>query len=126
MLLAYGFLRKVFEVFENYKTSIDMVSTSEVAVSVTIDDNRYLKEIENDLNKFGSIEVDQNQTIICIVGNMLTEQEGVLKKVFDSLGNVSVRMVSFGGSRNNISLLVDTSLKEKVLNLLNENLFGLS
>ena len=126
MLLAYGFLRKVFEVFENYKTSIDMVSTSEVAVSVTIDDNRFLTEIENDLKKFGSIEVDQNQTIICIVGNQLTDQEGVLKKVFESMEKISVRMVSFGGSRNNISLLVDTSLKEKVLTLLNESLFGLS
>ena len=125
MLLAYGFLRKVFEVFENYKTPIDMVSTSEVAVSVTIDDSRNLKEIENDLKKFGSIEVDQNQTIICIVGNMLTEQEGVLKKVFESLESISIRMVSFGGSRNNISLLVDTSMKEKVLTLLNESLFGL-
>jgi aspartate kinase len=125
MLLAYGFLRKVFEVFEHYKTSIDMVSTSEVAVSVTIDDDRFLTEIETDLKKFGSIEVDKNQTIICIVGNQLTDQDGVLKKVFDSLEKISVRMVSFGGSRNNISLLVDTSLKEKVLNLLNTSLFGL-
>jgi aspartate kinase len=126
MLLAYGFLRKVFEVFENYKTSIDMVSTSEVAVSVTIDDNRFLPDIERDLVKFGSIEVDQNQTIICIVGNMLTEQEGVLQKVFESMEKISVRMVSFGGSRNNISLLVDTAHKEKVLTLLNKSLFGLS
>lgn len=125
MLLAYGFLRKVFEVFEKYKTPIDMISTSEVAVSVTIDDNRFLKEIENELRNLGSIEVDQNQTIVCVVGNMLTEKEGVLKKVFESLGEVSIRMVSFGGSPNNISILVDTSLKEKVLTLLNKGLFGL-
>jgi aspartate kinase len=125
MLLAYGFLRKVFEVFENHKTSIDMISTSEVAVSVTIDDNRYLAEITEELKNLGSIEVDKNQTIICIVGNMLAEKEGVLKFVFDSLPTVPIRMVSYGGSHNNISILVETSQKEKALNLLNEGLFGL-
>jgi aspartate kinase len=125
MLLAYGFLRKVFEVFENHKTSIDMISTSEVAVSVTIDDNRYLAEITEELKNLGSIEVDKNQTIICIVGNMLAEKEGVLKFVFDSLASIPIRMVSYGGSYNNISILVETSQKEKALNLLNEGLFGL-
>jgi aspartate kinase len=125
MLLAYGFLRKVFEVFENHKTSIDMISTSEVAVSVTIDDNRFLNEITEELKKLGSIEIDKNQSIICIVGNMLAEKEGVLKFVFDSLASVPIRMVSYGGSHNNISILVETSEKEKALNLLNEGLFGL-
>lgn len=125
MLLAHGFLRRVFEVFEKNKTSIDMVSTSEVAVSVTIDDNKYLKEIVDELKGFGSIEVDQNQTIICIVGNHLADKEGVLKYVFDSLGNIPIRMVSYGGSYNNISILVDRSYKDKALNLLNEGLFGL-
>jgi aspartate kinase len=125
MLLAYGFLRKVFEVFENHKTSIDMISTSEVAVSVTIDDNRYLNEITEELKNLGSIEIDKNQTIICIVGNMLAEKEGVLKYVFDSLATIPIRMVSYGGSYNNISILVETSQKEKALNLLNEGLFGL-
>jgi aspartate kinase len=125
MLLAYGFLRQVFGVFEKYKTSIDMISTSEVAVSVTIDENKYLNEIVNELKDFGSIDVDKNQTIICIVGNMLAEKEGVLKEVFQTLSTVPIRMVSFGGSNNNISLLVDTSQKEKALNLLNEGLFGL-
>jgi aspartate kinase len=125
MLLAYGFLRKVFEVFENHKTSIDMISTSEVAVSVTIDDNRYLGEITEELKNLGSIEIDKNQTIICIVGNMLAEKEGVLKFVFDSLATIPIRMVSYGGSYNNISILVETSQKEKALNLLNEGLFGL-
>ena len=125
MLLAYGFLRKIFEVFEKYKTPIDMISTSEVAVSVTIDDNRFLTDIEKDLESFGTIEVDKNQTIVCIVGNALTEKEGVLNQVFQSLHSIPVRMVSFGGSPNNISVLVDTSLKEKTLSLLNQGLFGL-
>lgn len=126
MLLAYGFLRKVFEVFEKYKTPIDMVSTSEVAVSVTIDDARALPQIEEELKDLGTIEVDRNQTIICIVGNKLAEKEGVLKQVFSSLAPVNVRMVSFGGSSNNISILLETSNKEKALNLLNEGLFGLN
>jgi len=125
MLLAYGFLRQVFGVFEKYRTPIDMISTSEVAVSVTIDENKHLEEIVRELKDFGSIDVDKNQTIICIVGNGLAEKEGVLKEVFQALSSVSIRMVSFGGSNNNISLLVDTSQKEKALNLLNEGLFGL-
>lgn len=125
MLLAYGFLRRVFEVFERYKTPIDMISTSEVAVSVTIDDNKHLSKILEELNLFGTIEVDDNQTIICIVGNMLSEKEGVLKEVFQSLATVPIRMVSYGGSPNNISILVSTSNKNKALNLLNEGLFHL-
>jgi aspartate kinase len=126
MLLAYGFLRKVFEVFEKYKTPIDMVSTSEVAVSVTIDDAKSLAQIEDELKTLGNIEVDRNQTIICIVGNRLADKEGVLKQVFAALGPVPVRMVSFGGSNNNISILLETSNKDKALNLLNEGLFGIS
>jgi len=125
MLLAYGFLRRVFEIFERYKTPIDMISTSEVAVSVTIDDNRNLTKILEELNLFGTIEVDDNQTIICIVGNMLSEKEGVLKEVFQSLANIPIRMVSYGGSPNNISILVSTSHKDQALNLLNEGLFNL-
>jgi aspartate kinase len=123
MLLAYGFLRKVFEVFEKYKTPIDMISTSEVAVSVTIDDHRFLQEIVAELENFGTIEVTQNQTIICIVGHNLSDKKSVLREVFDSLGEVPVGMVSYGGSHNNISILVETHQKEKALNLLNEGLF---
>lgn len=124
MLLAYGFLRKIFEVFENHQTSIDMISTSEIAVSVTIDDTRALKEIREELEKFGTIEIDEHQTIICIVGHKLSDKPDVLKYIFDSLASIPIRMVSFGGSRNNISLLVETSFKNKALNLLNEGLFG--
>lgn len=126
MLLAYGFLRRVFEIFENNETAIDMISTSEVAVSVTIDDDHALTAIEEELKKLGAIEIDKNQTIICIVGNMLAEKKGVLKLIFDALGEVPVRMVSYGGSRSNISILVETTQKEKVLSLLNEGLFNLS
>jgi aspartate kinase len=125
MLLAYGFLRRVFEVFEKFKTPIDMISTSEVAVSVTIDDHRFLQEIVAELEHFGTIEVDRNLTIICVVGNKLTDKKAVLTEVFDSLPEISVRMISFGGSHNNISILVNTHQKEKALNLLNEGLFHL-
>ncbi|HPW63497.1 MAG TPA: aspartate kinase [Cyclobacteriaceae bacterium] len=125
MLLAHGFLRRVFEVFERYKTSIDMISTSEVAVSLTIDDNKNLTPILDELKTFGTIEVDENQSIICIVGNMLSEKEGVLKEVFQSLATVPIRMVSYGGSQNNISILVETGQKENALNLLNEGIFHL-
>jgi aspartate kinase len=125
MLLAYGFLRRVFEVFEKYKTPIDMITTSEVAVSVTIDDNRFLNELVAELEQFGTIEVSQHQSIICIVGNRLSDKKSVLKEVFDSLADVPVQMVSYGGSHNNISILVETSQKDKALNLLNEGLFHL-
>jgi len=125
MLLAFGFLRRVFEVFEKYKTPIDMISTSEVAVSVTIDDDSHLSEIKGELENFGIIEVDKNQSIICVVGNKLAEKKGVLNDVFQSLADVPVRMVSYGGSHNNISILVDTAQKEKSLKLLNQGLFNL-
>lgn len=125
MLMAYGFLRKVFEVFENHKTSIDMITTSEVAVSLTIDNSQRLSSIENELKKFGTISIDSDQTIICIVGQKITEQPDVLKKIFDSLEGVPVRMVSCGGSTNNVSVLISKEFKEKALNSLNEGLFGL-
>lgn len=125
MLMAYGFLRRVFEVFENHKTSIDMITTSEVAVSLTIDNAAHLQSIEHELRKFGTIEIDRDQTIICIVGQKITEQKGVLKKIFDSLSSIPVRMVSCGGSTNNVTVLVDKQYKELALNALNEGLFGL-
>jgi aspartate kinase len=125
MLMAYGFLRRVFEVFESHKTSIDMITTSEVTVSLTIDNASHLQSIEHELRKFGTIEIDRDQTIICIVGQKITEQKGVLKKIFDSLSSIPVRMVSCGGSTNNVSVLVDKQYKEIALNALNEGLFGL-
>src|SRR5688572_13584168 len=105
MLLAYGFLRKVFEVFEKYRTPIDMITTSEVAVSLTIDNDTHLKEIIKELSVFSSASYEQGQSIISIVGNEVAADGASLKKVFDSLKDVNVRMVSYGGSSHNISLL---------------------
>jgi len=124
MLLAYGFLRKVFEIFEKYKTPIDMITTSEVAVSVTIDDLSHLSQILEELNQFGTVEVDQNQTIICIVGNLVSETKGVLKSVMDSLLPYPVRMVSYGGSRHNVSVLLDSTYKKAALQSLNQGVFS--
>ena len=125
MLLAYGFLRKVFEVFEKYKTSIDMVTTSEVAVSVTIDNDTFLNDIIRELEPFGTTEVDKNQTIISIVGNEIESTNDVMKRLFDAIEEIPVRMVSYGGSPHNVSLLVDGQYKTKTLQLLNKGLFGL-
>lgn len=125
MLLAYGFLRKVFEVFEKYRTSIDMITTSEVAVSVTIDNDVHLAEIINDLKLFGTVEIDTNQSIVSIVGNEITETEDIIHQLFASLVTIPVRMISYGGSRHNISLLIGRSYKEEALQLLNKGLFGL-
>ncbi|MCP9752808.1 aspartate kinase [Ferruginibacter sp. HRS2-29] len=125
MLLAYGFLRKVFEVFEKYKTSIDMITTSEVAVSVTIDNDIYLNEITRELEAYGTVEIDTNQSIVSIVGNEITETKEVMRKLFDAIHDIPVRMVSYGGSRHNISLLIPRSFKDQTLGALNAGLFGL-
>lgn len=123
MLLAYGFLRKVFEVFEQYKTPIDMITTSEVAVSLTTDNSEHLDKIVQDLKQFGIVEVDTDQTIICIVGNLLAEKKGIIKEIFNALADIPVRMVSYGGSRHNISMLINSEYKIKALNDLNHGLF---
>ena len=123
MLLAYGFMRKVFEIFEAYKTPIDMIATSEVAISVTIDETKYLNEIVNELKKFGTVDTDDNLTIICVVGDFIAESKGYALKIFDALQNIPVRMISYGGSLHNISLLIHTSDKKEALISLNEKLF---
>ncbi|MEY3675674.1 MAG: hypothetical protein RJB67_164 [Bacteroidota bacterium] len=125
MLLAYGFLRKVFEVFEKYKTSIDMITTSEVAVSVTIDNDVFLANIVKELEPFGSVEVEKEQSIVSIVGNHIAHTDSVLKKLFNAIDEVPVTMVSYGGSAHNISLLVPTTDRTKTLQLINSGLFGL-
>ncbi|HNA19244.1 MAG: Lysine-sensitive aspartokinase 3 [Bacteroidetes bacterium ADurb.BinA245] len=125
MLLAYGFLRKIFEVFEKYRTPVDMVTTSEVAVSLTIDSAVHLKEIVKELEPFGSIEVDKNQVIISVVGNEISQTEAMVKKLFGSIMNIPVRMVSYGGSPHNISLLVPVEYKNQILQQLNKGMFGL-
>jgi aspartate kinase len=125
MLLAYGFLRKIFEVFEKYRTSIDMITTSEVAVSLTIDNVANLKEIIKELEPFGTVEIDYNQTIISVVGNEIARTEDMVKKLFGSIMNIPVRMVSYGGSPHNISLLVPAEYKIQILQQLNKGMFGL-
>jgi aspartate kinase len=125
MLLAYGFLRKVFEVFEKYKTSIDMITTSEVAVSVTIDTDQFLQQIIKELEPFGTVDIEKEQTIVSIVGNEIAKTDHVLQKLFESLKEIPITMVSYGGSSHNISLLVPCSHKVKTLQLLNSGLFGL-
>ena len=125
MLLAYGFLRKIFEVFEKYRTSIDMITTSEVAVSVTIDSASYLKEIVKELEPFGSIDVEKDHSIVSIVGNEIAQTEIVLEKLFRSISSIPVRMVSYGGSPHNVSLLVPSAYRTQTLQLLNKGLFDL-
>ncbi len=125
MLLAYGFLRKVFEVFEKYRTSIDMITTSEVAVSLTIDNNTYLDDIIRELEPFGTVELDKDQAIVSIVGNEIGKTEHILSKLFESIADIPVRMVSYGGSPHNVTLLVPASYKIQTLQVLNKGIFGL-
>ncbi len=123
MLLAYGFLRKVFEIFESYKTPIDMISTSEVGVSVTIDDGKHVDDIVNDLKKFGTVDVDYKQVIVCIVGDLVADNVGYANKIFSALKGIPIRMISYGGSNFNVSILVDDKNKIDALNALSDNLF---
>lgn len=125
MLLAYGFLRKIFEVFEKHRTSIDMITTSEVGVSLTIDNDTNLSAIIQELEPFGSVEIDANQTIVSIVGNEITETKDVMQQLFTALKDIPIRMVSYGGSSHNISILIPKNYKEQTLQLLNIGLFGL-
>ena len=123
MLLAHGFLRKVFEVFEDYKTPIDLITTSEVAVSLTVDNQNHLENIIRDLEEYGEVEVETNNTIVCVVGNMPFYKVGILKRVVDAIDDIPIRMLSYGGSKFNISLLIDSQYKEETLNRLNERVF---
>lgn len=126
MLLAHGFLKQIFEVFERNKTSIDMVATSEIAVSLTIDDDSNLAPIIAEVSKFGVVEVDENQAIICVVGNNVMYQPGVTQTVLHALDGIPLRMISFGGSKNNISFLVNAEYKSAALRQINKNIFNLN
>ena len=123
MLLAHGFLRRVFEVFERYRTSIDMITTSEVAVSLTIDDTTYLGEITAELGAFGSVEIDVNHTILCGVGVVGAEKHGYAARGLEAVKHIPVRMITNGGSDHNMSLLVKTEEKTEVLRSLHNRLF---
>ncbi len=124
MLMAYGFLRKVFEIFEAYRTPIDMITTSEVSVSITIDNPQYLNEIAKDLRELGSVEVEENLSIVCIVGDFRTERTGSAPEIFEALNTIPLKMISYGGSPNSLSLLIDTKNKTRALRLLSEHLFN--
>ncbi len=123
MLLAYGFLRRVFEIFERYKTPIDMITTSEVAVSLTVDFTDNLDKIVEELHAFGSVELDKDQSIVCVVGDFGPEKHGFASRVLDSLKHIPIRMISYGGSNYNISLLINTQDKTEALRSLHNRLF---
>lgn len=123
MLLAHGFLRRIFEVFERYKTSIDMIATSEVAVSLTIDDTTYLEDIKRELLAFGTVDIDKDQTIICVVGDFGAEKHGYAARVLEAVKHIPIRMISYGGSDHNMSLLVSTRDKVETLRSLHNRLF---
>jgi aspartate kinase len=124
MFMAYGFLKNVFQIFEKYKTPIDMISTSEVAVSLTIDNVANLSQIRAELDQYGTVEVDSDMTIICIVGDIIQEEKGFAPKVFSALDGIPIRMISYGGSRHNISVLVPTLHKKQTLQALSNNLLN--
>jgi aspartate kinase len=123
MLMAYGFLRKIFEIFEAYKTPIDMVTTSEVSVSITIDNPQFITQIAHDLQELGSVDIKQDQTIICIVGDFRPERTGSAPEIFEALNTIPLKMISYGGSPYSISLLINTKDKINALKLLNRYLF---
>ncbi len=124
MLLAYGFLRKVFEIFESYQTSIDMICTSEVGVSVSIDNTKHLNEILDDLKKYGTVTVDRDMCIVCVVGDLEWENVGFEAKALDAMRNIPVRMISYGGSNFNISFLIRECDKKRALQSLSDMLFN--
>lgn len=124
MLMAYGFLKNVFEIFAEFKTPIDMISTSEVAVSITIDNTENLTKIKAELDKFGTVQIDENMSIVCIVGDIIEEEKGFASKVFNALDGIPIRMISYGGSKYNISVLVATLNKKATLQSLSDNLLN--
>lgn len=124
MLMAYGFLRKVFEIFEAHRTPIDMIATSEVSVSLTVDDSQNLDKIVVELEELGHVEVEHDQTIICVVGDFRPETRGSAPEIFQALNTITLKMISYGGSSHSLSLLIDTKNKIEALQQLSKNLFN--
>ena len=124
MLLAYGFVRKVFEIFESWKTPIDMIATSEVAISLTIDSTCHLEDIKKDLTKYGTIEVEESLSIICIVGDCSINNSGLAARALTALEDIPLHMISYGASEHSISLLVKQADKQKALEALSERLLN--
>lgn len=124
MLMAYGFMRRIFEAFEAFRTPIDMITTSEVSVSLTIEDPTFLDEIVKSLSSIGLVEVECNQTIICVVGDFRPDRVGSAPEIFEALNDIPVKMISYGGSENSVSILINTSDKITALRSLSEKLFA--
>jgi len=124
MLLATGFLRKVFEIFESFSTSIDMVCTSEVGVSMSIDNSTHLDEIVDELKKYGTVDIDKDMCIICVVGDLDWSNVGFETLATDAMKKIPVRMISYGGSAHNISFLVKGEDKKRALQSLSDTLFN--
>ena len=124
MLLAHGFLRKVFEIFESYATPIDMICTSEVGVSLSIDDTTHLRNIVDELKKYGTVSVDRDMCIVCVVGNMEWTNTGFEAKALDAMRDIPTRMISYGGSDYNISFLIRAEDKKRALQSLSDHLFN--
>ena len=123
MLMAYGFLRKVFEIFEQYRTPIDMITTSEVAVSLTVDSDKHLDEIVAELEKLGTIEIERNNSIVCVVGRMEHGDAGLAARVFESIRKIPIKMISYGASHRSLAILIATEQKKQTLQSLNDGLF---
>ena len=123
MLLATGFLRKVFEIFETYHTSIDMVTTSEVGISMSIDNTSRLSEITEELRKYGTVVIDHNMCIICVVGDLRMQNTGIESLVTEAMKDIPIRMISYGGSDHNISFLIHEDYKQQALQALSDRLF---
>ena len=124
MLLATGFMRKVFETFENHRTPIDVVTTSEVGVSVTIDSTKHLEEIVDDLKKYGTVTVDRDLVIVCVVGDLEWDNVGFEARIIHALKDIPIRMISYGGSNYNVSLIIKASDKQRALQALSDQLFN--
>ena len=124
MLLAHGFLKKLFDIFDKYETAVDVITTSEVAVSLTIDKGEHLNKIVGELSEYGEIYVEKDQCIIAVVGNFIAEEKGTASKIFNALDDVPLRMISYGGSMHNVTLLVHSKHKKQTLNALNDSLFN--
>ena len=126
MLLATGFMRKVFETFENHRTPVDMVTTSEVGISVTIDNPKHLEEIVDDLKRYGTVTVDRDLIIVCVVGDLSWQHLGLEVRIISALRDIPIRMISYGGSNYNLSLLIPAADKTRTLRALSRHLFDAS
>ncbi len=124
MLLAYGFLRRVFEIFEKYRTPIDMITTSEVAVSLTIDDNTHVEAIVEELSELGNASYERGNSIICVVGKIEHETPGLVADILDSIRDIPVKMVSYGASSRSVAILINSGDKISALRKLNDHLFA--